>query len=60
MTHITITSGPKRPIPYPTPDLMPDGRVRPSENTELLRRKKSDCGGTLRRIRELVERNRLL
>lgn len=60
MTHITITSGPKRLVPYPTPDLLPDGRIRPGENAELLRRKRSDCDGTLRRIRELVERNRLL
>lgn len=60
MTHVSITSGPKRPITYPTPDLVPDGRIWPSENAELLRRKKSDCDGTLRRIRELVERNRLL
>ncbi|WP_146148940.1 hypothetical protein [Pseudaminobacter soli (ex Li et al. 2025)] len=60
MTQITIASDPKQPVPCPTPDLMPDGRIRPNENAELLRRKKSDCDGTLRRIRELVERNRLL
>lgn len=60
MTHVTMASGLIRPIPYPMPDLTPDSRVRPVENAELLRRKKSDCDGTLRRIREIVERNRLL
>lgn len=60
MMQIAITSSPIRPVPYAMPDPRPNGGIRPLEDADLARRKKSDCDGALRRIRELVERNRLL
>lgn len=49
-----------KPARFPSRDRAAASRPQSHERLEYARRRESDCDGTLRRIRQLVEDNRLL
>lgn len=58
--HMRSLLSPEEPTRFPSLDRATASRPHSYERLEYARRQKSDCDGTLRRIRQLVEDNRLL